>query len=107
MKNSSDYDANLAIYLQEIAQIPLLSPDDEKSLAKTILENELLVWKKLLSINALLPEVWELCTAMRPDRVQDFPELPEVVSLSANDFLDEEMRSALSVTIQSLSLIHI
>lgn len=102
MKNSSDYDANLAIYLQEIAQIPLLSPDDEKSLAKTILENELLVWKKLLSINALLPEVWELCTAMRPDRVQDFPELPEVVSLSANDFLDEEMRSALSVTIQSL-----
>jgi RNA polymerase primary sigma factor len=102
MKNSSDYDANLAIYLQEIAQIPLLSPDDEKHLAKTILDNELLVWRKLLSINALLPEVWELCASMRPDRVQDFPELPEVVSLSANDFLDESMRAELSVTIQSL-----
>ena len=41
MKSSGEYDANLAIYLQEIAQIPLLSPEDEKSLAKTILTNEL------------------------------------------------------------------
>ena len=29
-KNSSDYDANLALYLQEIAKIPLLTPEDEK-----------------------------------------------------------------------------
>jgi RNA polymerase primary sigma factor len=102
MKSSGEYDANLAIYLQEIAQIPLLSPEDEKSLAKTILTNELGVWQKLLSINALLPEIWELSSAARPDRVQDFPVLPEVVSLSANDFLDESTRSALAITIQSL-----
>ena len=102
MKSSGEYDANLAIYLQEIAQIPLLSPEDEKSLAKTILTNELGVWQKLLSINALLPEIWELSSAARPDRVQDFPILPEVVSLSANDFLDESARSALAITIQSL-----
>ena len=30
-KNSSDYDANLALYLQEIAKIPLLTPEDEKT----------------------------------------------------------------------------
>ena len=92
-KNSSDYDANLALYLQEIAKIPLLTPEDEKELARTIRTNELTVWVKLLSINALLPEIWELAHSLRPDRVQDFPELPEVVSLSANDFLDKKSRA--------------
>ncbi len=101
-KNSSDYDANLALYLQEIAKIPLLTPEDEKHLAKTIRSNELTVWVRLLSINALLPEIWELAHTLRPDRVQDFPELPEVVSLSANDFLDEKTRAALAESIQSI-----
>lgn len=102
MKSSSEYDANLALYLQEIAKIPLLGPDDEKHLAKTILSNELQVWRKLLSINALLPEIWDLCFAARPDRVQDFPALPDAVSLSANDFFDADARAALAETIQSL-----
>ena len=101
-KNSSDYDANLALYLQEIAKIPLLTPEDEKHLARTIRSNELTVWVKLLSVNALLPEIWELAHSLRPDRVQDFPELPEVVSLSANDFLDKKSRAVLATSIQSL-----
>ena len=101
-KNSSEYDANLALYLQEIAKIPLLTPEDEKHLARTIRTNELTVWVKLLSVNALLPEIWELAHSLRPDRVQDFPELPEVVSLSANDFLDKKSRAVLATSIQSL-----
>ena len=101
-KNSSEYDANLALYLQEIAKIPLLTPEDEKHLARTIRTNELTVWVKLLSVNALLPEIWELAHSLRPDRVQDFPELSEVVSLSANDFLDKKSRAVLATSIQSL-----
>ena len=100
-KNSSEYDANLALYLQEIAKIPLLTPEDEKHLARTIRTNELTVWVKLLSVNALLPEIWELAHSLRPDRVQDFPELPEVVSLSANDFLDKKSRAVLATSIQA------
>ena len=75
-KNSSEYDANLALYLQEIAKIPLLTPEDEKHLARTIRTNELTVWVKLLSVNALLPEIWELAHSLRPDRVQDFLNSP-------------------------------
>lgn len=101
-KRASEYDANLAAYLGEISKIPLLTAEDEQELALTIKTHELQLWDHLLGINALLPEIWALAHAMRPDRTEDFPELPEVVSLSANDFLSNAVRTDLAATIQSI-----